>query len=229
MGARRMTKGLGMPRPGWYDDPQDPKGLRWWDGIGWTGHRQPRDAILPPPANSAYDIPLEDPFQRGASGPGWETIPPPPPVEVPLPTAPVPFSATTSAGERAGGAAPSRSFTESVRTGFENYAVFRGRASRSEYWYWAIFLLLALIASGVLGMAIDGDAVSTDSFLLGEIVVLVIFGGLVLPSLSVTVRRLHDIGMNGWFVLLLLVPWINLASVAIFGLLSGQYRENAHK
>ena len=76
-------------------------------------------------------------------------------------------------------------FTESVKTCFQKYIVFSGRASRSEYWWFFLFAL-------VLGV------VTSWIPFIGFIVVL----ALLLPSLSVTVRRLHDTNRTGWWVLL---------------------------
>ena len=79
------------------------------------------------------------------------------------------------------------SFTESVKTVlFQKYATFKGRASRSEYWWFALFMFLTGII-GLLGEIING------------IISLLIF----IPSIAVTVRRLHDTNHSG---LLLLGP-----------------------
>jgi uncharacterized membrane protein YhaH (DUF805 family) len=77
------------------------------------------------------------------------------------------------------------SFSESIRTCFSKYAVFEGRARRSEYWWFQLFCLLVSTAAGLVPV-------------LGALVAL----ALILPQLSAQVRRLHDGDRSGWFILL---------------------------
>ena len=81
---------------------------------------------------------------------------------------------------------------ESIKTCFSKYADFSGRASRSEYWWWFLFLVLGTIAASIVS-----DTVSA-LFSLATVV----------PSLAVGCRRLHDIDKSGWFQLLNLIPVI---------------------
>jgi uncharacterized membrane protein YhaH (DUF805 family) len=76
------------------------------------------------------------------------------------------------------------SFVDAIKSGFRNYAKFRGRASRSEYWWFFLFTVLAQ----TVGSAIDES--------LGNIAGLVVF----LPGLALHVRRIHDTGRSGWWV-----------------------------
>jgi uncharacterized membrane protein YhaH (DUF805 family) len=91
---------------------------------------------------------------------------------------------------------------------FENYANFSGRARRSEHWY---FYLGSMIISILLGI-IDGVfGYKIENLNLGIIGLL--YSLLILiPSLAVSVRRLHDVGKSGWFLLVILtcigVFWI---------------------
>lgn len=87
--------------------------------------------------------------------------------------------------------APPLTFAEAIKTCFRKYATFRGRASRSEYWYFTLFLLLAGTVLSVLE-----TAMGQDGQVLGGIFSLVTF----LPSISATVRRLHDTDRSGWWV-----------------------------
>lgn len=86
--------------------------------------------------------------------------------------------------------AKSMSFTESIKFCLSNYANFKGRASRSEYWYFALFGALIYFASALL---------------LPELYVLA-FLGLLIPTLAAAVRRLHDGGRSGWNLLWAFVP-----------------------
>jgi len=88
-------------------------------------------------------------------------------------------------------------FTESISTCFKKYASFDGIASRSEFWWFFLFLLLAGMALGLVSDVLAGV------FNLATL----------LPSLAVGTRRLHDTDRSGWFQLLWLVPvvgWIIL-------------------
>jgi len=84
-----------------------------------------------------------------------------------------------------------------------NYTGFSGRASRSEYWFWVLFTILASIVTGI----IDGFAFGWE---LGDPTWITDISGLIfiLPGLSVFVRRLHDVGQSGWWILssILILP-----------------------
>lgn len=78
-------------------------------------------------------------------------------------------------------------FAEAVKSGLSQYAGFSGRARRSEYWWFQLFFLLVLaVAAGV------DAAVGTEAVLFA-----VAFLALMLPTLAVSVRRLHDTGRSG--------------------------------
>lgn len=85
-------------------------------------------------------------------------------------------------------------FTESIKTCFSNYATFKGRATRSEYWWFVLFNALVSIALNI----VDHSGVLAGLWGLA----------LLLPSLAVGVRRLHDTNRSGWFLLLNLIPLI---------------------
>ena len=92
-------------------------------------------------------------------------------------------------------------FGESILSVFRNYVNFAGRASRSEFWYWVLFYLLAAIVASVVDYAIaQGATVKPLTTLLG----LACF----LPYLAVDVRRLHDIDRSGWWLLIGLIPLV---------------------
>ena len=88
-----------------------------------------------------------------------------------------------------------RSFQEAVKTAFNKYAHFNGRASRSEYWYYVLFIFLVSLAVSTIATPIGGPRLA---YALNTLLTLVLF----LPSLAVTFRRLHDTGRTGlWFLL----------------------------
>ena len=91
-------------------------------------------------------------------------------------------------------------------TVIKQYAVFSGRSRRQEYW---MFTLINIIISIVLSL-IDG-AVGTAGVLQG------IYGlALLLPSIGVTIRRLHDTGHSAWWIFIPLVPIIGAIIMIIF-------------
>lgn len=92
-------------------------------------------------------------------------------------------------------------FKQSVITCLKHkYVDFGGRAGRPEFWWFALF---SLVAGLVVGMVSD---------ILGMLVNL----GLLLPSLAVGARRLHDIGKSGWLQLLWIIPLLGWAVMIYF-------------
>lgn len=92
-------------------------------------------------------------------------------------------------------------FPEAVNACLDRYATFGGRARRPEYWYFMLFGLLVSAVTGVLDAVIfPGNAAGPVSGIASLL--------LLLPSLAVTARRLHDTGRSGWWMLTGLVPLI---------------------
>ncbi|UUX48734.1 DUF805 domain-containing protein [Nisaea acidiphila] len=91
-------------------------------------------------------------------------------------------------------------FIEATSTCFKKYATFRGRARRSEYWYF----FLALFIAGLIADALDTHFLKSVGLYgpFDAILTLVV----ILPSISVSVRRLHDINQSGYWLLILFVP-----------------------
>ena len=100
-------------------------------------------------------------------------------------------------------------FVESVQSCFHNYATFDGRAPRSEYWFFHLFAFLVTLAG-----------IFTAFF------IFLIILGLLLPSLAVNVRRLHDIDKSGWFLFIACIPLIGPIILLIWHCQRGTYGEN---
>ena len=83
-------------------------------------------------------------------------------------------------------------FQEAIRTCLAKYATFTGRATRPEFWWFALFQVLAVLVASVIYRH------------LGTLVML----GLLVPSLAVGARRLHDIGKSSLFLLIGLIPFV---------------------
>jgi uncharacterized membrane protein YhaH (DUF805 family) len=97
-----------------------------------------------------------------------------------------------------------------VQTVLRKYAVFSGRAARSEFWYWVLALFLVSLALSIVEGAVLAPLMGFERFApeagqpLSTLVSIAIF----LPALAVTVRRLHDTDHSGWWVLLGFIPII---------------------
>jgi uncharacterized membrane protein YhaH (DUF805 family) len=108
------------------------------------------------------------------------------------------------------------------------YAQFSGRARRSEYWLWLLFVIGIQIVFQILIVATGGSMMSgagggQPSGL--SMVLLLIFCavmlGLLIPSLAVTFRRLHDTNRSAWWILIGLIPFIGALVLLVFYLLPG--------
>jgi len=105
-------------------------------------------------------------------------------------------------------------FAQAVRSVLSKYATFSGRARRAEYWWFYLFTILVSFASSAVD-AVLNTAFNNEVGIIGTITSL----GLLLPTLAVTARRLHDTGRTGWWMLLPVVPvlaTIVVASAAVF-------------
>ncbi|EGE59587.1 UNVERIFIED_ORG: uncharacterized membrane protein YhaH (DUF805 family) [Rhizobium esperanzae] len=100
-------------------------------------------------------------------------------------------------------------FTESVRTVLkQKYATFSGRASRSEYWWFMLFYLLALFGLAILALLLafvfsEGGSVSPFHFAAAIWILFIL--AVFLPLISLTVRRFHDRNISGWWYLAIFV------------------------
>lgn len=97
-------------------------------------------------------------------------------------------------------------------TAVKKYAVFRGRAGRPEYWYFILIYFVCVIGLSLLDSMMgtysseDGLGVFSGIFMLA----------LLLPSLAVGVRRLHDTDRTGWWLLITVIPIIGAIVLLVF-------------
>jgi uncharacterized membrane protein YhaH (DUF805 family) len=91
-------------------------------------------------------------------------------------------------------------FGQAIKSGFSNYVTFSGRAARSEFWYWTLFVVLVTMAAGILDRGFFDFEEATTTGVFGPLVSLIFF----LPGLAVSVRRLHDLDRSGWWMLLVI-------------------------
>ena len=109
-------------------------------------------------------------------------------------------------------------FAEAVRSGFDHYVKFDGRASRPAFWWWFLFGVLVGIGATII------DAIIGTFGVVGGLVSL----ALLLPNLSVAIRRLHDTDHSGWWVLIGLIPIIGFIVLLIFYLRQSDPGENQY-
>ena len=113
----------------------------------------------------------------------------------------------------------------------DRYAKFDGRATRSEYWYFVLFYFLVSITAGLI------DTIIINPMLLGAtpmeaekggMLQMLVALGLLIPSIAIGIRRFHDIGKKGWWILLGLVPIIGVFILIYFYAQDSQPGENQY-
>lgn len=98
-------------------------------------------------------------------------------------------------------ASPTRSFLDKYVAVLKKYSDFEGRARRSDYWsFFLVNLILSQGLSLLNGLLLGGSTVVAGLLLLINL-------ALLLPSIAVAIRRMHDVGKSGWYVL---IPVYNL-------------------
>ncbi len=122
-------------------------------------------------------------------------------------------------------------FMDALMTVFRNkYATFSGRASRSEYWWsylgyvviGTVAQIVALVGAIATSEISEGLAVA---FLAVPLLVVVV---MIIPTLAVSVRRLHDTGKSGWMLLIMLIPCIGIILWLVWMIEDGQAHDNAY-
>lgn len=112
-------------------------------------------------------------------------------------------------------------FTEAVKKGLNNIPNFNGRARRSEYWWYVLAIDIAIfVIGGILGTALNGQA--ADSALR------ILSGVTTVAFLSCEVRRLHDIGKSGWWLLIGLVPIVGAILLIVWAAKDSQPGDNQY-
>jgi uncharacterized membrane protein YhaH (DUF805 family) len=91
------------------------------------------------------------------------------------------------------------SFQDAIRACFNKYADFNGRASRPEYWWFFLFVMLVSVAGSIISPMLSG------LFTLATL----------LPSIAAATRRLHDTGRSGWWQLIVLVPLVGFIVILV--------------
>ena len=124
---------------------------------------------------------------------------------------------------------------DAVASVFRNYVTFSGRARRAEYWWFILFsfivsVILSVIDGAVFGYSFTsstGDGSAAFAYSSPGILSSIWSLATLLPSLAVAVRRLHDTGRSGWWLLIFLIPLVGLIVLLVWFASRGNPGTNA--
>jgi uncharacterized membrane protein YhaH (DUF805 family) len=103
------------------------------------------------------------------------------------------------------------------------YVDFKGRARRAEYWNFVLFSTLISIALTLVDIyGLGANPMAGESGMIGNLYSLAVL----LPTVGVLVRRLHDVGKSGWYILIVLIPLIGIIWLLILLFSNSQQGEN---
>lgn len=106
----------------------------------------------------------------------------------------------------------------------KKYADFSGRARRKEYWFFVLFNIIVSILLAIVDVMFGLHSASMGIGILSGVYSLAV----IIPSIAVSVRRLHDINRTGWWVLIAFVPFIGWLILLIFALIAGTQGDNQY-
>ena len=119
-------------------------------------------------------------------------------------------------------------FGEAIKQGFSNGFVYSGRASRSAYWWFNLFVLIAVFAvEAIIFIPLTMNSSGASIAVIAISAIVVIYLDLVL--LALLVRRLHDIDKSGWWVFIGLVPFAGPIVLFVFTVLAGTPELNRYQ
>jgi uncharacterized membrane protein YhaH (DUF805 family) len=100
--------------------------------------------------------------------------------------------------------------------GLKNYAKFSGRARRKEFWMFFLFYYIFLMAVTLLVALLSSIFKNTPAETISIIIMVIVFIGLFIPFLSISVRRLHDTNKTGFWLFLYLIPYAGIALLIFY-------------
>jgi uncharacterized membrane protein YhaH (DUF805 family) len=103
-------------------------------------------------------------------------------------------------------------------TVLKKYAVFNGRSQRAEYWYFVLFNMIVTFVLGFIERQVGVPGILSMLYGLGVLV----------PGLAVSIRRLHDTGKTGWWILIGLIPLVGFIVLLVFMVQDSQPNENQY-
>ncbi len=110
------------------------------------------------------------------------------------------------------------------------YAKFDGRATRSEYWYFILFYFIFSIIAATLDSLVINPMLGASSTEAGQggILQMIFALGLLIPSIALGIRRFHDIGKSGWWMLIGFIPVLGLLALIYFYVQDSQSGSNLY-
>ncbi len=101
-------------------------------------------------------------------------------------------------------------FAEAANSVLSKYATFAGRASRAEFWRWVVVFVALTFITRMIDGALFASSIHAGQFARGAMQPLTFTAILALfvPNMALAVRRLHDTGRSGWWLLLMLIPFV---------------------
>jgi uncharacterized membrane protein YhaH (DUF805 family) len=183
--------GYGQPQQGGYGQPQQGGYGQPQGGYGQPqgGYGQPPQGGYTPYGGGPYG---QQPFQAGYGAP---YDPPPPGPD----------------GYLRGGAV---GFGDAIKLAFRSWSVYTGRASRSAYWWYALFAFILYLVADVIFLRAIGHGAGLGLYFIFAI-------GMLIVSLPLSVRRLHDTDRSGYWLFIGLIPFIGAIVLLVFTLLAG--------
>ena len=118
-------------------------------------------------------------------------------------------------------------YTDAFVLGIKNYANFKGRASRSEYWRFMAGMMMVQGTLGVVAILCKGIGLYNFESIIDTITLLVTLF-FVIPNIAITTRRMHDIGRSGWTQLISFIPIIGFFIFLNYELKRGDEGENSY-
>ena len=112
-------------------------------------------------------------------------------------------------------------FQDAIQIGLSRWKDFSGRSSRSEYWYWFLFLCISNTIAGLLDRVTFGSATGPAFFDRHHLFQLLVYFGFLIPAMAIKFRRLHDLDKSAWWLLLWLVPVIGWVTLIVWACTKG--------
>ena len=114
-------------------------------------------------------------------------------------------------------------FQDAVKSGYQNYLTFSGRASRPAFWWWFLFQIIVSIVIGLIfgtGHMIADQTTMAMHYQGGLIANLWALANF-LPGLAIGIRRLHDVDKSGWWTLIVLIPLVGAIVLIVWYCIKG--------
>lgn len=122
-------------------------------------------------------------------------------------------------------------FITYFKMGFQKFTDFKSRSTRSEFWWFHLgYFLVSIILGVILGLSMfilmDTESVFSGGLIIPAVIFVIWILASIIPSIALSVRRLHDAGHSGWFYLFTIIPYIGSAIWIVIGVLETQPSSN---